>query len=251
MVDQTLDFVVGDFNELVRDGEFPSGPVCNFIGRDPSEHACLFVDFPAGNFAADDDIVDLEFRDFGTISSSYFGVGERIRTELTRLAARGFDVSAFEKGIADSLASTSSYSHLLDESGLVAVDPSVCADIDKAFLLQFQVDGDIRTANWFLDELVNARRAFERDSKVEARTLKSTDETDSSNSLRGFITFAADPSELREKSRAALERVQSHVEARDMSAAARVLNEAKAFSGRMHLLSCLIRRGTLSEVSAS
>jgi len=250
MVDQSIGFVVGDFNELVRDGEFPSGPVCDFIGRDPSDHACLFVEFPAKNLAADDDIVDLEVRDFGTISCSYFGVGERIRSELTRLSARGFDVSAFEKGLADSLASTSSFSHLLD-CAQVAVDASICADIDNAFSLQFAVDADIRTANWFLDELVNARRAFERDSKVAARTLKVADEANSSDGLRGFIAFAADPSELREKSKSALGLVQSHVEARNMSEASRVLNEAKAFSGRMHLLSCLIRRGTLVEVSDS
>lgn len=252
--------IAGDFNEFVE-GQHPGRSVGEALemlfsgkaSRDFSDHEGVVVVIDLNRDARGDDaeIIDLQVRDFGTIAGSYHGVSERVRKELTALAARGFDVSAFEKGLDDSLARTKSFDHLMDSGHAVAVDSSICAEIDQSFSLLHGVDGDIRTANWFLDELQRAKRGFERDSLVPARALAVADESKSNSGLSSFIEFAANPVELREKSRAALGALQRHVEERDMVTATRVLSEAKAFCGRMHLLSCLIRRETLVEKSAS
>lgn len=193
-------------------------------------------------------VVDLQVRDFGTIAGSFKGVSERVSRELGLLEARGFNVSKFREGLMDATLATQPFAGLMLAGQCTAVDSDITAAIDRAFSLLHGVDGDIRTANWYLDELTVANQRFTHDSQIGPRTLQAANPTDASIALKGFIAFAADPSALKQESLLALGKVQAHVEAREMKAAHYALTKGRSFSGRMHLCNACVRRGTLVQV---
>lgn len=187
--------------------------------------------------------LDLNVRCFTTIAGSFKGVNERIEREIARLEKRDFNVSAYRDALQSVLEASMPFSGLMVKGGQVAVDADIRAAIERTFSLQHELDGNIRTANWFLDELAVANRQFTANSQIQPRKLKLAD--GSSSSLSHFIAFAADPTALKQSSLAALETVKGYVEKRDMKAAQDALTAGKAFSGRMHMCNRLVERTTL------
>lgn len=189
--------------------------------------------------------LDLNVRCFTTIAGSFNGVRARVESEINLLEKRDFNVGAYRDALMASVQATQPFAGLMVSGGQVAVDADIRGAIDTAFSLLHEVDGNIRTANWFLDELAVANRQFTSNSEIQPRKLKLADGQTSNSMLTGHIAFAADPTALKQSSLAALETVKGHVEKRDMKAAQDALTAGKAFSGRMHMCNRLVERATL------
>ena len=197
------------------------------------------------NAITENDMLDFNTRCFTTIAGSFKGVNERIVREIDLLEKRDFNVSAYRDGLMAVIAASQPFAGLMVTGGQVAVDADIRAAIDNTFSMQHELDGQIRTANWFLDELAVANKRFTAHSAIAPRKLKIADESKSSSVLAGFISFAADPSEVKQSSLAALNELKSHVEKRDMVAANKALTTGRAFSSRMHMCNAVVDRGAL------
>jgi hypothetical protein len=221
-------------------------------GRDLDTVTTLPTDVVLNAIAEDNmDQLNLAPRCFTTIAGSFKGVNERIVGEIDLLEKRDFNVSAYRDAYMRVLEASQPFAGLMVRGGQVAVDADIRAAVDNAFSLQHQLDMNVRHANFYLDSLAEANRNFTAHSGTAPRTLCIADEKSDSTILPGFVAFAADSTELKQSSLAALGTVKGHLEKIDMRAADKALNEGRRFATRAHMCEILVKRGTLIDASNS
>lgn len=198
--------------------------------------------------------IDLSIRCFTTIAGSFNGIRARVESEIAAIEKHSFNVEAYRTKLLSAVVATQPFAGMMVAGGQVAVDFTIVHAIEKAFRLLDEVDRNLRTANWFLDNLSGANRDFTRHSETKPRTLVSSEANEESTVIKGFIAFAADPANadngLKQKSFESLGKVKGLVEAMDMRAADKTLNEGRRYATRCHMIQALVSRGRLVVVES-
>ena len=198
--------------------------------------------------------IDLSVRCFSTIAGSFNGIRARVESEIACIETRNFNVEVYRNQLMAAVVATQPFAGMMVAGGQVAVDFEIVRSIEEAFRLLDEVDRNLSTANWFLDNLIGANLDFTRHSATKPRTLVSSEANEESTVIKGFIAFAADPANadngLKQKSFDSLGKVKGLVEAADMRNAHDALNNGRRFATRCHMIQALVSRGRLVVVES-
>lgn len=197
------------------------------------------------------EIGELSMRDFETIANSFNGIRARVENEIELLAAREINVAAYRDALMAAVTETQPIAGEMVDKLYQPVDAKVANVIDEAFRKLHEVEMAIRSANWFLDRIIEENARFTLASTFEPCKLEPSEEKKAQGSaiFTGFIKLAADHSAEKQKSKAALDSITGHVEAMKMAEAQKALDEGRSFGGRIHMMRKLIERGALVKVT--
>lgn len=193
----------------------------------------------------------VSMRDFKTIANSFNGIRARVENEIELLAAREINVAAYRDALMAAVTETQPIAGEMVDKLYQPVDAKVANVIDEAFRKLHEVEMAIRSANWFLDRIIEENARFTLASTFEPCKLEPSEEKKAQGSaiFTGFIKLAADHSAEKQKSKAALDSITGHVEAMKMAEAQKALDEGRSFGGRIHMMRKLIERGALVKVA--
>lgn len=188
-----------------------------------------------------------DVRNFGQIKRSLKAVETRVRALIAKVGEKGLPTEGYNAWLLSAIGARNPILTLLDAGRKAQVNEheaqAIADSLDGLTRMELQLKQVVS-----LSEKIDEAGQHLESEAAEAKPLllRIAEGVVDCTLLQGFITHAANPTEMVDPCRQHLDAAREHLRAGNVQESSRELDRARAFCTRQHLLKSLIQRNRLT-----